>query len=66
VYPSGADFLMVRMNRPVAAVIEHLLQRHSILIKDVSGKFPPPEQYARVAVRTPADNQRLIAALSGL
>jgi len=47
-----------------AELADALLTRHSIYIKDVSARFPKPTPYVRVAVRHPAENLRLVEALS--
>jgi len=67
VYPSGGNFLLARLqgSNPAnaARVVEDLLARHSIYVKDVSAKFPEAAPYLRVAVRRPAENLKLLTAL---
>jgi len=64
VYPSGGDFLLVRLEWAAAqAVVEQLLERHAIYVKNVSAKFRDGREYLRIAVRTPADHARLLAGL---
>jgi histidinol-phosphate/aromatic aminotransferase/cobyric acid decarboxylase-like protein/choline kinase len=65
VFPSQANFLLVRMRPGVSggALCEELLRRESILIKDTSGKFADGRTYLRFAVRLPQENLRLVAAL---
>lgn len=68
VYPSGGNFLLVRLagDDPARAhrLVERLLARHAIYVKDVSAKFPVPSPYLRLAVRRPSDNLRLLEALA--
>lgn len=68
VYPSAGNFLLFRLDHPdpgrATALTEALLASHSIYIKDVSARFPEPAPYVRVAVRHPAENLRLVEALS--
>jgi len=64
---SEANFLLCRLpdeapdGRDVART---LFERHAILVKDCSGKtMPAGNRYLRLAVRTPAENHRLLEAL---
>jgi histidinol-phosphate/aromatic aminotransferase/cobyric acid decarboxylase-like protein/choline kinase len=69
VFPSGANFLLVRLagGAPAAAALaEHLLADHAIYVKDVSARFPDPHGYWRVAVRLPEENDRLLGILRSL
>jgi histidinol-phosphate/aromatic aminotransferase/cobyric acid decarboxylase-like protein/CTP:molybdopterin cytidylyltransferase MocA len=62
VYPSGANFLLVRLSLSATATSEltaRLVEKKLIHVKDVSAKFGTDEGYWRVAVRTPADHDRL-------
>jgi threonine-phosphate decarboxylase len=61
--PGTANFLLVPLDRPVAPQLE----QQKILVRDCSG-WPgvPFAQSMRVAVRTRAENLRLIAALRGI
>jgi histidinol-phosphate/aromatic aminotransferase/cobyric acid decarboxylase-like protein/choline kinase len=66
VFPSQANFLLVRMKPGVSggALSEELLRRQAILIKDISSKFADGRTYLRFAVRLPPENMRLVAALA--
>jgi histidinol-phosphate/aromatic aminotransferase/cobyric acid decarboxylase-like protein/choline kinase len=66
VYPSQANFLLVRMKSGVSggALCEELLRSHAILIKDISSKFSDGGTYLRFAVRLPEENMKLVAALA--
>lgn len=69
VYPSGADFLLARIaggRRGAAALAEGLLADHAIYVKDVSARFLDGHGYWRVAVRLPAENDRLVSLLDSL
>ena len=66
VYPSGGDFLLVRLDAPQAAgagVRRSLLAEHAIEVKDVSSRIPGAFAHLRIAVRKPHDNQLLTDAL---
>jgi len=67
VYPSGADFILVRTlaDRPaMATLVAGLLSEHSIYIKDVTTKMSDPGgRYFRFAVRLPEENARLVEAI---
>jgi len=62
VYQGGANFILVKFkkNENLAGLVTWLLARHSYYIKDVSGKFSDGCYYARLAVRFPEENHRLI------
>lgn len=64
VYPSGANFLLVKfkINRPkLIELSEIALSKYNIYIKDVSDRFNNDENYyLRCAVRTPHENKILI------
>jgi histidinol-phosphate/aromatic aminotransferase/cobyric acid decarboxylase-like protein/CTP:phosphocholine cytidylyltransferase-like protein len=66
VFPSAGNFLMVRLSAkaPKAdALVDLLLSRHSVFIKNVSSKFPDNNQYLRFAVRLPEENAHLVSLL---
>jgi histidinol-phosphate/aromatic aminotransferase/cobyric acid decarboxylase-like protein/choline kinase len=66
VYPSGGDFLLVRLDAPApagAALRRALLAEAAIEVKDVSGRIPGDSAHLRIAVRKPQENQRLADAL---
>jgi histidinol dehydrogenase len=58
---SRANFMIVRSELEPRSVFKELLRR-DILIRDVSG-YPMLKDYFRVSVGTPAENDRLLAAL---
>lgn len=62
---SRANFVLVSMADKESArkATMHLLSAENIFVKDVSAKFAGPHGFLRFAVRTPAENARLIAAL---
>ena len=68
VFPSAANFLLARLESEdpgeAARAADRLLERHGIYVKDVSAKFPDPAPYLRLAVRRPAENERLVEALA--
>ncbi|HEX4138683.1 MAG TPA: aminotransferase class I/II-fold pyridoxal phosphate-dependent enzyme [Bryobacteraceae bacterium] len=68
VYPSGGNFLLVRLAEGETGgahrLTEILLSKYSINVKDVSAKFGNTAPYLRLAVRRPAENLRLLEALT--
>ena len=68
VVEGGGNFLLVRLNGADAAVAARLraalLAQSAIDVKDVSARLPQPGPCLRVAVRLPAENARLIEALT--
>ncbi len=70
VHDSGGNFLLVQLRgeEPDAAarLRQELLAASRIEVKDVSGKFPDNLPRLRLAVRTRADNDRLIRALQSV
>lgn len=66
VVPSQANYIMVELLGKTTAkeLTKNLLVKHSLLIKDLSGKIPGNgRQFIRLAIRNEADNQILINAL---
>jgi histidinol-phosphate/aromatic aminotransferase/cobyric acid decarboxylase-like protein/choline kinase len=67
VYPSGANFLLVEMNCNSEArclIIQSLLSKHQIYVKDVSERLGYDRSYLRLAVRKPEENMRLVSHLN--
>lgn len=62
--PGCANFLLVACEVSVTALQAELLQRHRIYIRDCMSFELLGDRYFRVAVKTTADNQRLLNALS--
>ena len=64
VLPSQANYLMVALTKNVegSRLLGTLLTEYNILIKDLAAKTGGG-RYLRLAVRTPEDNDRLLAAL---
>jgi histidinol-phosphate/aromatic aminotransferase/cobyric acid decarboxylase-like protein/choline kinase len=66
VFPSGANFLLVRTSLSLEEsreLVERLLALELIYVKDVSDKFDDGAAYWRLAVRWPSENERLCLAL---
>ncbi|NJN04838.1 MAG: threonine-phosphate decarboxylase [Leptolyngbyaceae cyanobacterium RM1_1_2] len=59
-----ANFLLVACDRSVTELQQQLLQRHRLLIRDCLSFESLGDRYFRVAVRSAADNCRLITALA--
>ncbi len=62
-YPSATNFLLVQSEQPSSGVQEKLLKQSRILIRDCLSFPELGDRYFRVAVRTQADNQRLLEGL---
>jgi histidinol-phosphate/aromatic aminotransferase/cobyric acid decarboxylase-like protein/choline kinase len=64
VYPSGANFLLVRLaGVDAAALAGRLVAEPRIYVKDLSARLGFPS--LRLAVRLPQENLRLVAAIDG-
>jgi threonine-phosphate decarboxylase len=65
VLPGDANFLCLRLERPLAgAITTRLREEHGVLVRDLS-RFPGMGPcYLRVAVRSPAENEKLGEALA--
>ena len=65
VFPSDASFLLVDVRSwgMSAADLQYKLGRRGLLVRDCSSFFGENATYVRIAVRSSADNSRLIAAL---
>ncbi|YAI81837.1 MAG: threonine-phosphate decarboxylase CobD [cyanobacterium endosymbiont of Rhopalodia sterrenbergii] len=63
-FPSAANFLLVKTQVPSSQLQQKLLKKHQILIRDCLNFPGLGDSYFRVAVRTDAENQRLIEALA--
>jgi histidinol-phosphate/aromatic aminotransferase/cobyric acid decarboxylase-like protein len=59
---SCANFMAVRSALEPRRVYDELLARHGVLVRDVSG-YPMLEDFFRVSVGTPEENERLLAGL---
>jgi histidinol-phosphate/aromatic aminotransferase/cobyric acid decarboxylase-like protein len=67
VFASSGDFLLLRLAPgapPADTLTRELLSGFSIYVKDVTDKFQDGNQYLRLAVRLPEENERLLAALA--
>lgn len=62
--PGAANFLLVRADHPVCWLQEQLLKRYQILIRDCLSFAELGDRYFRVAVKTTAENQRLLDGLA--
>ena len=65
-YKSAANFLLVQSEQPTSQVQEKLLKHSKILIRDCLSFPELGDRYFRVAVRTEADNQRLLEGLDAI
>lgn len=66
VYPSSANFLLVRLEgRPAREVFGALVHEHGILVRDVGG-YPGLAEHLRISVGTREENDALIRALRAL
>ncbi|HEY9652847.1 MAG TPA: threonine-phosphate decarboxylase CobD [Coleofasciculaceae cyanobacterium] len=62
-FPSAANFLLVQSEQPSSQLQEKLLKHSQILIRDCLSFSELGDHYFRIAVRTEADNQRLLDSL---
>jgi L-threonine-O-3-phosphate decarboxylase len=62
--PSAANFLLVATQKSSVQLQQQLLQHHQILIRDCVSFKELGDRFFRVAVRSEADNQRLLTALN--
>jgi len=62
--PSSANFFLVACQVSATALQQQLLARHQIYIRDCMSFAALGDRYFRVAVKTPEDHQRLLAALA--
>ena len=62
--PGAANFLLVKTDVPSTQLQKDLLRSHQILIRDCLSFPELGENYFRVAVRLPAENDQLLAALT--
>jgi L-threonine-O-3-phosphate decarboxylase len=63
-FPGAANFLLVESSMSVSLIQKSLLERHRILIRDCLSFPELGDRFFRVAVRSRADNLRLISALA--
>jgi L-threonine-O-3-phosphate decarboxylase len=64
--PGAANFILVRSDRSATQLQTQLLQQHQILIRDCMSFSELGDKFFRVAVRTVAENDRLVAALQSI
>lgn len=65
-FPSAANFLLVQSSQPSSLIQEKLLKQSQILIRDCLSFPELGDRYFRVAVRSLADNQRLLDGLAAV
>lgn len=63
-FAGAANFLLVESSMSVSSIQKSLLERHRILIRDCLSFPELGDRFFRVAVRSRADNLRLIAGLA--
>lgn len=69
VYPSGGNFILVSLKGKRICwknVVNDMLKKYSIYIKDVSSKFIDDKCYLRFAVRLPHENEILLKYLNNI
>lgn len=62
--PGAANFVLVRCDVSATQLQEQVLKRHRILIRDCLSFPELGDRYFRVAIRTEAENERLLTALA--
>jgi L-threonine-O-3-phosphate decarboxylase len=65
-YPGAANFILVKSERSGIEIQTELLKHHQILIRDCISFPELGDRFFRVAVRTIAENDRLLAALKSV
>lgn len=65
-YPSAANFLLVESEYSTSELQQKLLRQRQILIRDCLSFPELGDRYFRTAVRSPADNQRLLEGLAAI
>ena len=65
-YPGAANFILVKSSRSAVAIQTALLQQHQILVRDCLSFPELGDRFFRVAVRTGAENDRLLSALRSI
>lgn len=65
VFPSDANFILLRTERPSRRLFESLRER-GVLVRDLGGGPGPLERCLRVTVGTPGENDAFLAALAGV
>lgn len=63
-FPSQANYLLLRVDRPGSQIQRDLLKQHRILVRDCLSFPELGERYLRIAVRTELENHRLCQALA--
>ncbi len=66
VFPSQANFVMCELTKGTSRALCCALLQKDILIKDLTPKIQNGRQYIRLAVRSDADNEKLLSALRAL
>jgi len=66
VVPGQANFVLLRLLTITAPALCARLAERGIAIRDASNFVGLDERYVRIAVRTPADNQRLLTELKSI
>ena len=66
VYPSQANFLLVRVPADQANALHGGLRAAGILIKNLQGAHPQTADHLRITVGTADENKQLVAALAAL
>ncbi len=67
VFPSQGNFFLARLRgkkNMAAEIVNNLLSRHSIFVKDISHKFNDDHPYLRIAVRLSHENAKFVSAIA--
>lgn len=65
VYPSAANFVLFRLPPTICADVfwQHMIVNHRIVLRSCANYEALPEGHFRACVRTPSENERLVAAV---
>lgn len=64
VFPSGANFLLVQLDRPTDELVRYLREEHSLLVNNMAA-YPELVDCLRITVGTPEEND-LLARVMGI
>jgi histidinol-phosphate aminotransferase len=64
-FPSVTNFILFRLAERTPAEVHAKLLEHSVLVRDISG-WPGCAGCLRVSIGTPAENDRVIAAIDAV
>ncbi|EMJ96698.1 cobyric acid synthase [Leptospira alstonii] len=66
VFPSEANFILIKIlnNRDTSSLVQKLLRKHRIAVRDCGNFAGLSENFIRIAVRNPEENEKIVNAFS--